>query len=37
MSGVVEHATRLGPHLARVVAVEPLGGLALVRIEALAG
>ena len=33
MSGVVEHATRLGPHLARVVAVEPLGGLALVRIE----
>ena len=33
MSGVVEHATRLGPYLARVVAVEPLGGLALVRIE----
>ena len=33
MSGVVEHATRLGPHLARVVSVEPLGGLALVRIE----
>ncbi len=33
MSGVVEHATRLGPHLARVVAVEPLGGLALVRLE----
>ena len=33
MSGVVEHATRLGPHLARVVSVEPLGGLGLVRIE----
>lgn len=33
MSGVLEHATRLGPYRARVMSVEPLGGLALVRVE----
>lgn len=33
MSVTAEHATRLGPFSARVVAIEPLGGLAFVRLD----
>ena len=33
MSAAAGHATRLGPFTARVLGVEPLGGLALVRVE----
>jgi dihydroorotate dehydrogenase electron transfer subunit len=33
VSAAAGHATRLGPFTARVLGVEPLGGLALVRVE----